>query len=160
MTNQPITLPLTVQRGATLQLIVPILLAEPFVFGALFYFLWESGIVDSLVVMTAVPTLLVGSMVAVWVLLRAAKPATITIDRSMVTVKPLPIPLLSSAAPATYPTQSFSKVSFINPTEENGGFCLLESKDGAERNVKFPPPRGASPQQTAEQLNRLLGFTS
>lgn len=160
MTNQPITLPLTVQRGATLQLIVPILLAEPFVFGALFYFLWGSGVVDSLVVMTALPVLLVGSMVAVWVLVRSAKPATITLERSMVTVKPLPIPLLSSVAPATYPTQSFSKVSFVAPSEENGGFCLLESKDSAERNVKFPPPRGYTPQQAAEQLNRLLGFTS
>lgn len=160
MTSQPITLPLTVQRGATLQLIVPILLAEPFVFGALFYFLWESGVVDSLVVMTALPVLLVGSMVAVWVLVRSAKPATITLERSMVTVKPLPIPLLSSVAPATYPTQSFSKVSFVAPSEENGGFCLLESKDGAESNVKFPPPRGYTPQQAAEQLNRLLGFTS
>ena len=160
MTNQPITLPLTVQRGATLQLIVPILLAEPFIFGALFYFLCELGIVDSLIGLAALPTLLVGSMVAVWVLVRSAKPATITLERSMVTVKPLPIPLLSSAAPTTYPTQSFSKISYINPTEENGGFCLLESKDGATRNVKFPPPRGSTPQETAEQLNRLLGFTS
>lgn len=160
MNQSPLTLPLTVQRGASLQIIVPILLAEPFLFAGLFFFLWQTGVVDSLVVMTALPVLLVGSMVAVWVLVRAAKPATITIERSMVTVKPLPLPLLSSALPASVPTQSFRAVTVAAAAEGGVAFCVLESKDGTARDIKFPPPRGASAQQTAAQLNQLLGFSS
>lgn len=162
MEKKQITLPLTVFRAQELKKIVPILCFAPFPLLGLLFLPFVGGInLDFPIIALLIAITFLTGIGLAFFLVHTNKPAAIEIGHSVIAVRPFPVMGIPSNSTASdYPTNFFTAVEIIPSTnnENIARQCILKSRDGPKRDIRFSAPPGMSVEDTAAQLNRLLGY--
>jgi hypothetical protein len=159
MSDQNLSLPLRLERGAQLKIIAFALLGM-FVLVC-FALLALPTMRDSLGLPWAIliiAVLGIGDTAAMIILMHAIKPAIIDIDRGLITLRPLSV----LGLPSPVVEKDFPRTAFLKVTSEAMGqgqeVCVLEPRPNMAERINFAPPAGFTAQQCAAQLNQLLDY--